>query len=186
MKRLLEQRRNNSRVKNKGSNLPFEISLQSLSEVDKHQRRQNTERVKEFNDAVATWSKQVTQRLKISVKSMVTRDHVLSKSIRPNLYYDRKYAKEVNRVGFSFAREGIYIHRGAGRGQGGIHGSKWYNLRGELKTTNLSSLMKMGTGNRTPKEWFNPVIEQELPKLADIVSEYSASLQIDSTSIYIN
>lgn len=149
-------------------------------------RRQDKARVIQFNQSVKNWAKQTSQKLKASVRSMIDRDLLLSDSVTPRVYYDRKYAREANRIGFSFVREGIYVHKGAGKGHGGTKGSKWYNLKGERKETQLSSLMKMGTGNRQPKEWFNPIIEGELPQLADLVTDYSASLILDTTTIYIN
>lgn len=167
--------------------LPFEISLESISESDRFTRHQDKDRVEQFNKDVAGWSIHTTRRLKLNVRALVREDRQLSHSINPNVYYDNKYgAKEANRIGFSFAREGIHIHKGAGRGQGGYKGSKWYNLHGELKTTQLSSLTKMGTGNREPIEWFDPVIEQELPQLADLVADYSSSLFMDASRIYID
>lgn len=183
MQMQASRRRNRS----SSSGLPFELSLESTSEVEKFARRQDKDRVKQFNEDVTAWSIHTTRRLKINVRTMIKRDLLLSDSIRPNLYYDRKYAKEVNRVGFSFVREGIYIHKGAGHGQGGFKGgSEWYNIHGAKKTTIRASLMKMGQGNRQPKEWFDPIIEQEIPQLADLIADYSATLQIDATNIFID
>lgn len=165
--------------------LPFELTLESLSETSKFERSQDPERVAQFNSDVQAWAIHTTSRLRSNVRMMVRRDIGLSESVHPNVYYDRKYAKEANRVGFSFLREGIYIHKGAGRNQGGYGGSKWTDKYGNLKTTRPDSLGRMGTGNRRPIEWFNPVIEKELPALADIVANYSADLQIDVTRIFI-
>lgn len=181
------QMQGSRRRRNRGGGLPFELSLESTSEVEKFTRRQDKDRVKQFNEDVTAWSIHTTRRLKINVRTMIKRDLLLSDSIRPNLYYDHKYAKEVNRVGFSFVREGIYIHKGAGHGQGGFKGgSEWYNIHGAKKTTIRASLMKMGQGNRQPKEWFDPIIEQEIPQLADLIADYSATLQIDATNIFID
>ncbi len=184
MKRMLG---NGKKISGKSGSLPFEISLESISEAEKFDRRQDTDRREQFNQDVRAWSILVTRKLRSSVRAMIKNDRILSNSIRPNLYYDHKYGKEVSRVGFSFVREGIYVHKGAGHGQGGFKGgSTWINARGETKSTLKTSLMKMGTGNRPPKEWFNPVIAGELSSLADLVSEYSATLQIDATNIYID
>lgn len=188
-KRLIDQiqSRNRSRKRqNLLNNLPFEISMQSISDVDSWVRGQDQVRVKEFNDAVVAWTIHVTRRLKTNVRAMVRNDNKLSDSINPNVYYDKRFGKEVNRIGFSFAREGIYIHKGAGKGQGGMHGSTWRDIYGVEKKTLSSSLMKQGSGNRKPVEWFDPIIEQELPKLAAIVANYSSTLQMDATRIYIN
>jgi hypothetical protein len=169
------------------NSLPFELSLDSISETDKFARRQDTEALRKFNDDVKAWAIHTTARLKANARMRVVRNLLLSDSIRPNLYYDKQYAKEVNRIGFSFVREGVYVEKGAGRGYGGYSGgSSWYNRKGQLKETSESSLMKMGTGRRRANPWFNPVIAQELPYLADIVGEYSATLQINATNIFID
>lgn len=182
---MLNSRRRRSSA-NARLNLPFEISIENLSESDKFTRRQDLVRVNQFNEDVKQWAQTTTVKLKASVKTLIDHDLILSDSIKPNIYYDHKYAKEANKVGFSFVREGVYVHKGAGKGQGGTKGSKWYNLKGEQKSTQLSSLMKMGTGNRQPKEWFDPIVEKEVPQLADLVGDYSASLIIDTTTLYID
>jgi hypothetical protein len=188
MKKLSGQMLNSRRKpKVNLNNIPFEISLESISESDKFTRRQDKDRVDQFNKAVSDWSVDTTRRLKMNVRTMVREDHKLSDSINPNMYYDNKYgAKEASRVGFSFVREGIHIHKGAGRGQGGWKGSKWYDIHGKLKETNKKSLGKMGFGNRQPIEWFDPVIVQELPQLADLVADYSFTLFMDVSRIFID
>ena len=188
-KRLSEQIREGRRKYRRNNllnNLPFELSMESLSEIDKFHRRQDKDRVKQFNDDVVAWTINTTRLLKQNVRAMVREDKRLSQSISPNIYYDRKYTSEVNRIGFSFAREGVYIHKGAGKGQGGVHGSNWVDRFGRKKQTLSTSLGKQGYGNRHPIEWFNPVIEAELEKLADIVANYSSTMQIDSTQIFIS
>lgn len=181
-RRLTNQIRNNS----KGSgNLPFELSLESISEVEKFDRSKDKDALNKFNKDVEDWAERSKQALRTSIKAMVKRDVYLSDSLRANLYYDRKYAKEVNRIGFSFAREGIYIHKGAGRGQGGVIGGRWIDRYGSLKYRNPASAGLQGTGNRKPIRWFDPVIERRLDELADIVTDYSATMQIDATNIFI-
>lgn len=168
------------------SNLPFELSLDSISEIDKYQRAQDKESLNKFNQDVKDWSEKAKQSLRTSIKSLVKRDVYLSDSLKANLYYDRKYGKEANRIGFSFAREGIYIHKGAGRGQGGIIGGRWIDKHGSLKERAAESAGLQGTGNRKPLRWFDPVIEGRLPQLADLVADYSATMQINATNIYID
>lgn len=164
--------------------LPIEISLESVSAVARYERRQDKEKLKQFNDDVAGWSIDITKQLRGNVRMMVKRDEELSSSIEPNIY---KKDGEAQRIGFSFAREGIYIHKGAGRGQGGFRGgSKWTDRYGKLKKTNPLSFYKMGTGNRKPIRWFDPIIDKNLPALADLVADYAADMQIDATQIYID
>jgi hypothetical protein len=156
------------------NNLPFELSLESISEIEKFERAQDKVALEKFNKDVENWSEDTKQALRRVVKAEVKRDVYLSDSLKANLYYDRKYAKEVNRVGFSFVREGIYIHKGAGRGQGSI------------KYRDPASAGLQGTGNRKPIKWFDPVVASRLPRLGRIVTDYSATMQINATNIFID
>jgi hypothetical protein len=166
--------------------LPFELSIVSLSEGEKFARSQDTVATRQFNDDVKRWSNSTAFALKSSIRSMVERDVSLSDSLKAKIYYDRTYAKEANRIGFSFAREGIYIHKGAGKGQGGYIGGHWIDRHGERKERAKSSAGLQGTGNRRPIRWFDTVLDRRLSELADIVSEYSATLQVDATNLYID
>ena len=176
---------NQLRASRRSAYLPFELSLESSSEVDKFQRAQDKAAMKQFNQEVEDWSEKSKQALRGSIKSLVRRDVSLSDSLKANLYYDNKYSKEVNRVGFSFVREGVYIHRGAGRGQGGMIGGRWIDRHGTMKSSAANSAGLQGTGNRQPILWFDPVIERRLPQLADLVADYSATMQINATNLFI-
>ncbi|NCB44906.1 MAG: hypothetical protein EOM59_20120, partial [Clostridia bacterium] len=57
----------------RSSNLPFELSLESSSEVDKFQRAQDKVAMKQFNKDVEDWSEKSKQALRISIKSLVKR-----------------------------------------------------------------------------------------------------------------
>lgn len=176
---------NQLRASRRSAYLPFELSLESSSEIDKFQRAQDKVAMKQFNQEVADWSEKSKQALRVSIKSLVRRDVSLSDSLKANLYYDNKYSKEVNRVGFSFVREGVYIHRGAGRGQGGMIGGRWIDRHGTMKSRAADSAGLQGTGNRQPILWFDPVIERRLPQLADLVADYSATMQINAANLFI-
>ncbi len=192
MKRLSEQIASSSRrrrtVLGSADGLPFEISLKSISEIERYNRSKDLERVKQFNDDVKGWAIDVTKKLRVNVRMLVSEDKRLSSSIEPNIYtYKKKKDGEAERIGFSFAREGVYIHKGAGRGQGGFRGgSKWTDRYGTLKRTDPASYYKMGTGNRREIRWFDPVISANLPALANIVAEYAATMQLDASRIFID
>ncbi len=191
-KRLIEQGLNRKKLSNKlralrrPSNLPFELSLESISETEKFQRAQDKEALSDFNRNVEAWTDKSKQALRVSIQSMIKRNVYLSDSLKGNVYYDSKYAREANKVGFSFAREGIYIHKGAGRGQGGTIGGRWIDRYGRMKTRSDSSAGLQGTGSRKPIRWFDPVIDRRLPQLADLVAEYSVTMQINATNIFID
>lgn len=40
--------------------------------------------------------------------------------------------------------------------------------------------------NRNPIPWFNPIIEQAIPELVEIVREYCGTLLVNTTRIFIN
>jgi len=163
--------------------LPFQIDLIN-SDDERAARMEDPERVKKFNADVRSWAKDATRSLKSNVSAVIDNDEELSKSIKAKV---STYKREVSKVGFAFVREGIYAHKGAGAGYGGFKGgSKWINAKGETKTTNPKSFMKMGTGNRKQRQWFDPVIEQKIPQLADMVADYDATMVLNQTSILID
>ncbi|MDH6355486.1 hypothetical protein M2132_001829 [Dysgonomonas sp. PH5-45] len=87
----------------------------------------------------------------------------LSGSIRSSVL--KKYGT-ASRVRFSFARQGVYIHYGVGRGyirsgNGVTRGSK-----------NDKSVKTSGPINRKPVDWFDVEIKNGINALADIVQEY--------------
>lgn len=177
---------NQIRHSRRSVNLPFELSLETTSEIDKYDRAQDKVAMYEFNRQVEEWSEKSKLALRSSIKSLVRRDVYLSDSLKANIYYNRQYGKEVNRVGFSFAREGVYIHKGAGRGQGGVIGGRWIDRYGQQKSRSDESAGLQGQGKRKPILWFDPVIENRLPQLADLVADYSATMQINATNLFID
>lgn len=181
-KRLTDKLRSSRRM----NSIPFELSLETISEVAKYERAQDKQAMQEFNRNVEEWSEKSKIALRSSIKTLVRRDVYLSDSLKAYLYYDTKYGREVSRVGFSFAREGIYIHKGAGRGQGGIIGGRWIDKYGRQRSRSTESAGLQGHGNRKPIPWFDPVIENRMTQLADLVSEYSATMQINATNLFID
>lgn len=166
--------------------LPFNVSLESFEGINKAIRTEDKDITREYNDAVSYWSGRRNIELRNSIARSIKRDVSLSSSIKDNVYYNRKGGKEAERVGFSFMREGIYVHKGAGRGQGGVIGSNWIDRHGRKKSRALESSGKMGSNNRMPNEWFDSVVNKKLPQLADIVGNYSATLQVNATSLFID
>ena len=166
------------------------IRLETISETERYQLAQDADRVTAFNKAVEQWAQRVTPQLRATIASRSLR---IARELHPNLYTDR-YGL-VNRVGFSFPRYGIYIHKGAYKGHGGFIGSKWEMLKrvggrevstGIVRHTNPDSLGKQGTGARRPFPWFDPVIRNRIGELEAVVLDYFDTMVIDATNIYIN
>lgn len=167
------------------------IRLETISETERFSMAQDADRVVEYNDAINAWQNSVAAQLRATIASRSMR---IARELHPKAYTD-KYGI-INQLGFSFPRHGIYIHKGAGRGQGGTIGSNWTKLKningievstGIVKHTNPNSLnASQGTGNRNAFEWFDPVIRNRLPELADIVTRYFDTMLIDATRIFID
>lgn len=166
------------------------IRLETISETERFQLAQDADRLTEFNKAVQKWHHSVAAQLRAGIASRSMR---IARNLRPNAYTD-KYGL-INRLGFSFPRHGIYIHKGAGHGQGGTIGSNWTKLKrvngievstGIIRHTNPNSLnASQGEGNRQAYEWFDPVIRNRVSELQEIVTHYFDTMIIDATRIFI-
>lgn len=165
------------------------IRMETISEVERYNIAQDADRLTAFNKEVEQWQDSVSKQLRASIASRSLR---IARELQPKAYTDN-YGL-INRLGFSFPRHGVYIHKGAGRGQGGFMGSKWSYLKRvngvEINTsiirhTNPESLGKQNEGKRLAYHWFDPVIKNRLPELADICMHYFDTMIIDATKIYI-
>lgn len=165
------------------------IRMETVSEIERYNIAHDADRLTAFNKEIEQWQDSVSSQLKASIAPRSLR---IANELQPKAYTDR-YGL-IDRLGFSFPRHGIYIHKGAGRGQGGFIGSKWSYLKringieintSTIRHTNPASLGKQNGGNRTAYHWFDPVIKNRLPELADICMRYFDTMLIDATKIYI-
>jgi len=161
---------------------PFEIEIQGDSTIAKYNRNKDVEQVNEFNSKIQNWGMSVKSGLIESIGQMVKVDKELSASLKNNYYNDNKPLSanwgEIDRIGFSFRPEGIYIHMGVGRG---------YHHNGTVSTKqNRMDANKQNTMGRKPIVWFNPVIEQHISQLSKIVEEYADDLVINYSRIYLS
>lgn len=152
------------------------------------ERVKDTEALNRFNTGVKAWAEKVAAELRASSEVLFGHRDAqlvtalqprLSESIEPRIRFDKKYMLETRSVGFSIARHGVYLHYGAGRGQGGRVGSKWTDRYGRLKKTTPDSIGKAGIAPRMAEPWFNGVIERNAQELADILAEYSLDLTLN-------
>lgn len=148
---------------------PFDISLQETGQTQRFQRSRNTDEMNAFNDRLKAWGARVNAALPPSISGHGIGGRKLARSIRNTYSYE---FGEIYRLGFSFAREGIFVHKGVGRG---------YVMQGGT----VVKISKSPGFNRRPKPWFNPVIGQFIPELEEIVKEYAETAIINSTRIFI-
>lgn len=166
------------------------IRLETISETERYTMAQDADRLTEYNNAINTWQNSVAAQIRATIARRSLR---IARELQPNAYTD-KYGI-INRLGFSFPRHGIYIHKGAGHRQGGYIGSNWTKMKiingieistGIVRHTNPDSLGKQGSGKRKAFHWFDPIITNRLPELENIVTNYFDTMIIDATKIYIN
>ena len=177
------------RLKGEGNSRLIQIEM--MSEVERYTMARDPERAVSYNKEVEEWQKRLTSELRTKV---AVRSRRVAEELKPRSYRD-EYGL-INRLGFSFPRHGIWLHYGAGRGQGGWTGSSWTKLErvngveistGIVRHTDPNSINgRMGTGNREAFEWFDPTVRSRIDELAEIVTKYFDNMIIDATRIYIN
>ena len=131
--------------------------------------------IEKHNKAVRRSGFRIRSLLKGSISRLSMKGkRQLIRSLR--LQFKKDYG-EIDNLKFEFSRHGVFFHKGVGRGyvmQGGrvIRGTKKDSIFKAIDST------KSGPMKRRPKDWFNPVLDREVPKLANIV----ASLQADGAA----
>jgi hypothetical protein len=108
----------------------------------------------EVNNNIAGWAGDRVLELKAEIQKQGIRHIQRSASPRPSANSlkksTRKTAGLISRIGFSIPRHMVYVHKGVGRG---------------------TTIEQVGNTKRKPKPWYNPVIDKNIDKLADIVAE---------------
>lgn len=172
--------RNNWNKNNRfaGERYPLDVIIEGDTGItQQYERQQDKEAVAVFNAKIQAWGTKVDAALHTSIGNNIVSDKKLSKSMKQNYrHYGEQPTggKEITSIGFRFKEEGVYVHLGVGRG---------YNMEGGTRILTKKTDNKW---NREPKPWFNPVIEQHLPELVEIVREYCGTMIVNATRIFIN
>jgi len=110
--------------------------------------------LQEFNRDVKDWANLTKQKLLFRLTQLDLQERVRLAgeiSLRKSLKEKFKTSHgQVESVGFSFARHGIFLERGVGRGV---------------------KLADVAASNRMPKIWLAAVLPNEIERLADIIAE---------------
>lgn len=125
-----------------------------------------------YNTEVSSWSLETKRKMKLRTLQLVL--HIGPGHDNQEVKV-RKYLGEASKIQFSFPYYMVFVHKGAGRGYGGSKSGLFTNKSGGKSLTNKSSMGKMGGGKRKPKPWFNPVLEERFPELAEIIAGYHGS-----------
>ncbi len=141
------------------------------------------EEIRELNQAILGWIPKVRSKLKTSVlqfndgktQSFIIRKRKVGKQkeFKLILSLDSRSHREfgaIDGVGFLFERHGVFVHKGVGRG---------YKADGSVS-------VKHPSGNpRVPVEWFNPIMQQKVPELADRLAQISADAVLNAARLRI-
>ena len=135
----------------------------------------------EQNAVTLQWTSMVQQRLRGAATIFSKgKDGTVSKPGRSEKKLEesiigktRKDFGIIDRITYSFERHGVFVHKGVGRG---------YQISGGMVQRTAKSKM---TEPRQPAEWFNPVLDQSLPELADKLAEINADAVLNATKMMI-
>jgi len=137
------------------------------------------------NEIVGKWTPKIRNFLRSSARRFVngkTEPMVLrhggkqvEKKLAASVNYKmgREYGL-INYVGFSFERHGVFVHKGVGRGYKMISGVV-------VRTAKRKPFPK----EREPAEWFNPIVERNVIKLAHDITNNSADAAVNATRMKI-
>jgi hypothetical protein len=145
----------------------------------------------EYNRRVASWTTATGMKIRAALKSLTHAGKGdLVKSLRGK--NDTRFV-EIDRIAFHFARHGVFLHKGVGRGyimQGGtvVRGYKPGKVLTAMALNSnreVKPVVLKGSVNRKAVEWFNPIVQENIEKLADLVAEMRADQVVSATKIMI-
>lgn len=145
----------------------------------------------EYEQKIGEWALKARSIMQGNLRSGTSGTGYSSKSLKVQVKETRFGGHS---IGFRFAKYGVFVHYGVGRGwvrQGGsvVRGSKvkkksevWHQLRKKGYTTKeLSQYVmsavsptknKKSSRGRKPVDWFDSVLKAHISELADIAAEF--------------
>lgn len=138
--------------------------------------------IQEQNDAVNRWASMVQRYMRGAAMILQNgKDGTISRPGRTEKKLEDSIRTRtrltygvITGLSFVFERHGVFVHKGVGRG--------YQMQKGFVQRT--AKTME-NTEVRQPAEWFNPVIEQSLPELADKLAEINADAAVNATRMMI-
>lgn len=148
-----------------------------------------------YNRRIAKWGTELGGKIRASIRMLTSKgkgDLVQSLRMKTGKWYG-----EIDRLAYHFLRHGVFLHKGVGRGYemvGGkvvrVSGSKniqsWKQYAMNKNREMQPKVLRGYTMERKPAEWFNPVVQENIEQLADLVTEMNADKAVNATKILIN
>ena len=139
--------------------------------------------VQEQNEAVSKWSSMVQRRLRQNLQqfnngknSTVQRPGRSERMLRTSLNSKTKQNYGViDRISIQFERHGVFVHKGVGNG---------YKMQGGTVIRTAKKPIPYPRP-RVAVEWFNPILDQSLPELADKLADIGANAVVNATRMRI-
>jgi hypothetical protein len=119
----------------------------------------------QVNNTIRSKTAHLKSRLKKSISSQGMKHVATMKNPEPLTNISTRFSQQfgvINRIRIKFKRSGVMVHKGVGRG----------TKAGEV-----------GSGKRTPKPWFNPVVEEFVEELSNAVADEMVDLTFNSIII---
>ena len=142
-------------------------------------QHQNQKLSEDQNEIIKEWIPKVRTALRTSaarltegkIQPFVMRYNGKKKELKliNSIVLKPKYMSgDLSGVTISFERHGVFVSKGVGRSHG----------------INQGFVSRGGKG-RTPVDWFNPVIDEHIPELADRLAEIHANSTVEAVAMKI-
>ena len=116
----------------------------------------------ELNDKIRAWEKENKQELVNEINQLGIKHYAYSRNPQPlqQALKSRVTEKEgmVNKISYKMPRSAVFVHKGVSKSH-------------------------PKSNPRQAKEWFNPIVNKNTDKLADIVAEGCSTLVVNSLKI---
>jgi len=109
-------------------------------------------------------------------------------SYKPGYYYG-----QIDSVSYRFERHGVFVHKGVGRGyimSGGVvvrghKPSKELIKYAKAQNRAVGNTILSGPVRRQPADWFNIIMDKNVPELADKVAKLNADAAVNALRLRI-
>lgn len=157
------------------------------------------------NAEVKRWSSMVTRKLRTSAARFQKGKEGMVKRKKPSPHDEAKLKDNLNYkiyknyalaegVGIKIERHGVFVQKGVGRGYistggvvtRGVKNSKEVKQYASAKNRAVNQKTVIGGSiNRKPVDWFNSILNQHVPELADKIAKINADAVINRERILI-
>jgi hypothetical protein len=120
----------------------------------------------ELNFEIKAWTNQTTALAKREMKKLNIASGPGVNSLRGKVYSDK--FGDASHIGFGMKKHMIFVHKGVGRG---------------YPIDKAKKIAAPGTKTRIEKPFLNPILDAQVPKLADTVQKHIADAAVRSFDI---